>query len=128
MTDYSDQREFSRSSILVRSELRLDSGVLVEGQARDLSLEGISIETDQSVPVGNPVKMTLLLDAGQGPLRIETAGEVVRVSEKGVAIRFTKIDAESLEHLRRLVMFNTDDVDRVEQEFDAHIGIRKIEE
>ena len=128
MTDYSDQREFSRSSILVRSELRLDSGVLVEGQARDLSLEGISIETDQSVPVGNPVKMTLLLDAGQGPLRIETAGEVVRVSEKGVAIRFTKIDAESLEHLRRLVMFNADDVDRVEQEFDAHIGIRKIEE
>lgn len=114
-----DQRECYRSSVRVRSELRLRSGVLVEGHARDVSLEGIAVETSQSVPVGNPVKMTLLLEGGQGPIRIGIEGEVVRVSEHGVAIRFTKINPDNLEHLRRLVLVNAKDVDRVEHDF-AH--------
>ncbi len=41
---------------------------------------------------------------------------------------FTSIlGLESFEHLRNLVYYNAPDVEQVEQEFTAHVGIRKRE-
>lgn len=124
MTQDLEGREFSRSEVAARVEVRLESGVLVEGQARDVSLNGILFSTERSLPMGHPVSVTLVLEAGTWEERIETAGYVARTGERGVAITFTSIDAESMEHLRRLVLYNADDADRVDDEFQAHVGLK----
>jgi hypothetical protein len=46
----------------------------------------------------------------------------------GMAFVFTSIlGLESFEHLRNLVCYNAPDVEQVERELTAHVGIRKRE-
>lgn len=125
MADKSQGREFSRSPVHVRTEVRLTTGVLVEGQARNVSLNGLLFATERALPMGHTVKVSLILDTGAGEQRIETNGRVARLEEAGVAIAFDQVDAGSLDHLRQLVLYNADDSEQVEREFDAHVGLRR---
>lgn len=52
-------------------------------------------------------------------------GRVQRISEDGIAILFTEVGLEAYEHLHNLVLLNTDDPEKVEQEFDDDIGLKK---
>jgi hypothetical protein len=124
MMDKPEVREFTRAAVKARMQVRLPSGVLLEGCARDVSLKGVLFITERSLPVGNTVKASLVLEAGEGEFRIDTQGLVVRVVEGGVAIEFTRIDSEGVELLRNLVLYNARDVDQAEREFDAHIGLK----
>jgi len=125
MTQSIEAREFSRSPVQTRVEVRLKSGVLVEGCARDVSMNGVWFCTERSLPVGNQVRVSVVLGGGASEQRIETVGSVVRVDEGGVAIGFTKIDAESVDHLRNLVLYNADDAEKVDQEFRSHVGLKR---
>jgi len=121
-----EHREFSRSSVSVRSQVRLQCGVLLEGRVCDVSMNGVRFITERSLPVGSVVRVSLTLGDPEGhEVRIDVAGAIARIVEKGVDIQFTSIDAESVEHLRNLVLFNAEDGDRVEREFDDHVGIRR---
>jgi hypothetical protein len=120
-----DAREFSRCLVTAKVEVRLDSGVLVEGRSRDVSLNGLWFASERSLPVGNTVKVMLVLNAGGTEHRIEVHGHVVRVDEGGVAVEFTEIDSDSVDHLRRLVMYNAESAEQVETEFNSHLGIRR---
>ena len=124
MTAHQEGREFSRSPVTARAQVRLESGVLVEGRAHDVSLNGVLFYSDQLLPVGNAVHVTLVLNGGNGEYRIETEGHVVRVLEAGVAIEFTEVDADSIEHLRKLVLLNAIDADKVDEEFESHVGLK----
>jgi hypothetical protein len=119
-------REFSRSRVCVKSEVRLNSGILLEGEVRDVSMNGIWFATERLLPIGNKVRVHLLLKGG-GENRIETEGEVVRVDDGGIAINFTTIDAGSIEHLRNLVLYNADDIDQADREFQEHVGLKKTD-
>lgn len=125
MSQESEAREFTRSPVSALAQVRLESGVLVEGNAHDVSLNGVLFNSTQALPVGNHVHVTLLLDGGNGEQRIEAEGHVVRLIEEGVAIEFEHINAESLEHLKRLVLYNAKDADKVDEEFESHIGIKR---
>jgi len=120
----SESREFTRSPVRVRTQVRLASGVLLEGQARDVSLKGILFATERALPKGTAVRVAMVLAIGGQELRIETEGAVARVGEGAVAIEFTQIDSESVEHLRNLVLYNAPDTDQVEKEFAEHVGLR----
>lgn len=111
----------------MKGEVRLPSGVLLEGQTQDVSLKGVWFATERSLPVGNLVKVCLVLSSGDEHYHIETQGRVVRVDQGGMGIEFTEIDSESIDHLRSLVMYNAEDADVVHEEFDAHLGIRRKE-
>ncbi len=125
MAGSTESREFSRSSVRTRVEIRLATGVLVEGEARDVSLNGLLFETERALPIGHEAKISLILSGGSKEHRIETTGRVARIEARGVAFTFDRVDAESLEHLRQLVLFNADDVEQVEQEFSEHVGLRR---
>jgi len=117
-------REFTRCRVKVKGEVRLPSGVLLEGQTQDISLKGIWFATERSLPIGNEVKVCLVLSSENENYHIETLGRVVRVDQGGVGIEFTEIDSDSIEHLRKLVLYNAQDADIVHDEFDAHLGLR----
>jgi hypothetical protein len=123
-----NNREFSRSLVRIQSEVRLPSGILLEGQINDVSLNGASFASANALPIGNEVHVTLILGGGETTeLRIKAEGEVARLVEGGVAIQFTSVDAEGLEHLRKLVLYNAEDADKTSKEFDEHMGLRPRE-
>jgi hypothetical protein len=88
-------------------------------------MNGLFVTADHMFPVGNICQVCLVLEGGAGECRIETTGEVVRVSEDGIAIQFEQIDLDSMEHLRKLVLFNADDPEQAEREIEENPGIRR---
>ncbi|HEX72220.1 MAG TPA: hypothetical protein ENN65_02785 [Candidatus Hydrogenedentes bacterium] len=120
-----DCREFTRSEVNTRMEVRLPSGIVLEGCSRNVSLSGVLFATERSLPVGNSVRATLLLHHGHNEHRIAAEGFVVRVTDCGVAIEFTKISPESLEQLRHLVKDAADDAEQVEREYQARVKSKR---
>ena len=57
-------------------------------------------------------------------IRLEVTGKVSRVDDDGMAIEFTGVPLDDLEHLRNLIRFNAEDPNAVEDEFDSHIGLK----
>jgi len=45
--------------------------------------------------------------------------------EDGLAIAFTETEPDSFRHLQNLVLYNSDNADQVEDEFGAHLGLKK---
>ena len=127
MTSESESREFSRSPVNVKSLVRLESGVLVEGLIQDVSMNGVLFKAERLLPIDTCVRLVLILEGGQGELKIDTHGIVRRLDEGVMAIQFQNIDAESIEHLRRLVLYNAIDPDKVDREFQQHIGLKSAE-
>ncbi len=127
MSEQMNARGFSRSPVHIRAEVRLPSGVLLEGQVRNVSMSGIWFAMERALPIGNPVKLDLVLDTGKHEQRIQTHGKIARVDEGGVAIQFEDVDLDSLPHLQQLVRYNAANVEKVEKEFASHIGLRPRE-
>lgn len=98
-----ESRGFSRCPLTARAELRLSSGVLVEGETRNVSLNGILFATERSLPVGHDVKITLILQGPDGCYRIQSEGYVSRVADDGVGVAFERVRKESLDSLHRLL-------------------------
>ncbi len=117
-------REFSRSHVSVNAELRTQCGLVMVGAVRDVSMKGVWVAYERTLPRGTPVKVALLLQDAEEKHRICAQGHVVRADINGIAVEFEDVDAEGLEHLRRLVLYNAEDTDRVETEFDSHLGIK----
>lgn len=120
-----EHRECSRSPVNARIEVRLSNGVVLEGEAVDVSLRGLMFLTERRLPVGKSVLVVLLLDGGLDQQRIEVGGHVARLDDDGVAVEFTQIDADSVQHLRRLVLYNAPDVEQAQYEIANHIGIER---
>jgi hypothetical protein len=50
---------------------------------------------------------------------------VIRSAPGSLAVSFTELELDSYDHLRRLIMNNTDEPERAEREFLSHWGIRR---
>lgn len=121
----SDLREFTRINRNLDLTIELGSRTLT-GRTRDVSLSGALVACDQVLSLGTRCICTLILDGGEGHVRIKAAGVVVRHVADGMAMRFNELlDPESYEHLCQLIRYNALDPDRVEREIAEHIGLRK---
>jgi len=125
MNTTTECREFSRSRVHAHVEVSLESGVMVDGTAADISLRGMRFSTERSLPVGKQVHVRVLLNAEDPDPCLRIGARIARVEAGGVALEFTGVDADSIEHLRRLILYNAADVDLAEEEIAAHIGIER---
>lgn len=121
-----ERRQFSRVSIQVEGELAVDDAMTIRGVSRDVSLNGLFMLCDTSLPVGANCRVTLFLGDREAHTRVEAHGRVVRREDAGVGLTFTEImGLDSFEHLRNLVLYNAQDEGaRVEEEFARHCGIK----
>lgn len=125
MTAKSEERAFTRSPIGLQMQVRLACGVLLEGHAMDISMNGVLFATERSLPVGSKVKVSLVLDSNEQHHRIDTEGSVTRVTDQGVAIEFDTIEHDSVEHLRNLVRYNSPDAERTDEELGSAVGLKR---
>lgn len=119
-----EQREFTRCRVAFPVEVRTRCGVLVEGVAENLSLKGVLLKTERSLPLDAPVRVSIVLGEANKAFRIECEGTVARIDRHGVAIAFSSIDGDRLEHLRQVLRLNAEDADHTDYEFMAHVGLR----
>lgn len=97
-------RESNRRPIQARTEVRLHNGVVVEGEAVDISYRGLMFLTERRLPIGKPVRVILIPQSDVAPPRINAGGFIARLHDEGVAVRFTEIDSEGMRYLRDQIL------------------------
>ena len=115
-----DKRNFSRVGFQVEALLQSE-GIAIKGGVKDVSLRGIFIETEEKIPVGTPVEITIYLSAGAEPIVINVSGSVARVEEGGLGCAFDKMDVESFAHLRSVISYQLGDSSKVLSEFASYV-------
>ncbi|HOV34355.1 MAG TPA: PilZ domain-containing protein [Candidatus Hydrogenedens sp.] len=121
-----DLREFTRCSICIRAEVKLTNGILLEGETVNISMKGLWFRTEKTFPKNTPVKVYLYLIGTSEKKPLCICGHVVRIEADGMGIEFEEIDADSVEHLKRLLIYNATEADNIHKEFDKHLGLKKI--
>ena len=128
MTDSnSNKREFTRVPIEVRVQVVAEDGVTTEGIARDLSMKGLRLKTSRLLLVDTRCQVKLLLEGGGPVIEVNVRGVVVRVDPDGAALDFTAVEADSFEHLRNLVLYNTSNIGQVQKELEGRAGLPEKE-
>ncbi len=126
MESSDNRREFTRVRVNLLTELRSGESVDIAGTLSDVSMSGLFLICATRLPVDTPCDISLMLEGGVDLVTIQTQGKVIRSTNEGLAIQFTKIlGPESLAHLQNLVLFNSgDQIDQVESELSSHVGIK----
>lgn len=122
-----ERREFSRVSTHPKAVIRTPEGVeLTSGNLVDVSLGGALIEAPcDNLTAGSEILLSVLLGEGTGP-EIQAMGTIVRADSGKIALNFIEIEnPESFEHLRNLILYNSNNTEEVEDEFRSHTGITR---
>lgn len=101
----------------------MDGKSSLEGEVKNISLAGMLLECNDTLPVGTDVTIEIFLMDGNPEMEININGKVVRNTDEGAAIQFMLkgISIDSLTHLRYIVSYNLGDDDTVMGEYFDHI-------
>ncbi len=125
MSPLNNQREFTRVTVAIHSELRVGGNVVVHGMLENVSFNGILLHSDALLPPQTPCRVYIFLDGGQGGPIIEAQGQVIRTEPQKLGVMFTEvIGTDSTHHLQNLVLYNSGNLSvQVEQEFESNSGL-----
>lgn len=113
-----NKRQFTRVDASIKVETKIGDAILAKGVTRNISANGVFIETQNILPKGSEIKIALYLADDSPGNSIDIAGSVVRSQSDGMAIQFKKLQIDSLEQLKRIIMMNTVEAQLVEKEFE----------
>jgi len=116
-----ERRKFTR--ILFETQIRIMSTTssFVSNSLKNISLGGVFIETTHRLSEGESCALEIDLTGHASLLRIQVEGDVVRCEDDGIAVRFTKIDLDSLIHLRHLIKVHAQDPTVINSEYEGHL-------
>jgi hypothetical protein len=122
-------REFTRSDASIRARVMVVgsnaiAGEVIEGVTEDLSMNGLFMKCESKLPLGTECEVNLTLEGSEQGIQIKIRGKISRIEQGAIAISFLQIEDDSLEHLRNLILYNSEEIDRVEQEFTDHVGLK----
>ena len=119
-----DQREFTRVLFKTNVGVFVEERVIWSDKGINISMRGLRLSTPDPASPGAQCRVVIRLSTDNNPTIIEAKGKIVRAGTNSLAVEFTEIDLNSYHHLRQLILLNTDDPEKAEQEFIAHWGIR----
>lgn len=120
-----EKRRFSRIFFNVRARLEVGSRSFELSRIANLSVGGCLVELDApdaELRPGLECVFKILLDRMAPPVEIK--GEIVRVEDGELGLKFVAIDPENLFHLQNIIRYNSSDPDKIEQELAAHPGLK----
>ena len=120
-----NHREFSRVAVKVRVRVEAKGRDTISEDTHDVSMKGIFLGCGADWPVGTECAIHLLLDGQEPPIDLSVKGRVQRVTGQGIGFLFTEVCLEAYEHLHNMILFNSHDPDKVDQEFKDHLGLKK---
>ncbi|MSN25923.1 MAG: PilZ domain-containing protein [Geobacter sp.] len=108
-------RKFSRVHFNVEATIAT-AGRQFRGTVENLSMTGMLLLTDERLPEGEMVEISMVLTGTLPEIKINFSGKVARVVDDCMAFTFDKIDLDSYMHLKNIVAYNSDDSDKVMEE------------
>jgi hypothetical protein len=124
MSDNPSRREMTRVPLQIETELRVEGHPLTLGKTTDISLKGLYVTSQQSLPVDATCHITLRLGPQEHPIRIAIEGTVVRTTDEGMAIEINRVPPDSFSHLHNLVIYNAQDTNRIDEELHNRVSRR----
>ena len=118
-----EKRKFIRFPFKMKAELSILDKMYEVNEIINLSIGGCLLPVNEVFEPGTPCRLKISLGITEEEPVLRVEGVVARHDQGNVAIKFNKIDPDSLNHLQKIAIYNADDPDRVEQEIRNHPGI-----
>ncbi len=118
-----EKRRFTRVTFNFEAELKAGSLTYRAEKILNISVGGCLIQTEADLEVGTVCDLRLFLGGPSSELVVRVRGEVVRSIAGAFAIRFIRIDPDSLFHLQNIIRYNALDTETVEKEIQDHPGL-----
>ncbi|HBI14162.1 MAG TPA: hypothetical protein DDY20_01340 [Desulfobulbaceae bacterium] len=119
-----ETRRFSRIPFKVKSQLLIDDQVYLTPELSNLSVGGCLLPLSGTFPQGTPCLLKIFLEGTIEEMSIQVEGEIVRSTPDGIALKFLRIEPESLFHLHNIILYNAPDPDIIEHEISRHPGLK----
>ncbi len=118
-------RDFTRLSISRRFDVSAHGQTLVFEDTRDICLRGVYVFGTVPFALETEVDVRLHLGEGDETMPLDLRGRIVRAEAEGCAIEFTEMAPEVYHHLKQLLLNNSPDSGKLEEEFGEHLGLKK---
>lgn len=113
-----EKRTFARIPFQTKAIVRAKETTVI-GVVENLSLDGIFLKTPEKLRLNRVVKIELLFTGTSSQLSILLDGKIMRHEIIGMAIQFRNVDIDAFIHLRNLIFYNTKQLGKVEEEYQA---------
>ncbi|MCK5808152.1 PilZ domain-containing protein [bacterium] len=97
-------------------------GHKMDGVVRDLSFNGLFIETEEDIPAHQEVVISIAFESQAATLGLVVPAKALRRDYDGMAFQFGSIELDSFSTLKQLILYNSDDPTKVDREFRAFIS------
>ena len=115
-----EKRNFDRIPFQTKAIVRSKDTTVI-GIVENLSLDGIFLKTPEKLNLNRIVKIELLFTGTSSQLSILLDGKIMRHENMGMAIQFKNIDMDAFFHLKNLIAYNTNQVGKLEDEFQRFV-------
>ncbi|GBC62795.1 PilZ domain-containing protein [Desulfonema ishimotonii] len=119
-----NKRRFTRVPFKVKTRLAFDNLHYTADALYNLSVGGCLFHLDINPALGTLCSVTIFLNTEGKSVRVSVDGEIVRAEAGMVAVKFTRIEPESLFHLQNIIRYNAPDCIAVEHEIETHPGLK----
>jgi len=113
-------RKFSRVEFNVMATVST-GGRSFQGKVSNLSMNGLLLDTDEKLQMGEVVDITISLPGTEPEIAVAFTGRVCRITDSDIAFRFQMIDLDSYTHLRNIISYNMADAEKVMDEIFSDI-------
>ena len=116
-----NRRENTRVEFKTTIDLDFYGTTFTDCETSDLSLHGVFVSGVEGKSVGDKCNLTLHLAGATSDTILRIKGEVVRIEENGIGLKFFEIDLDSFYHLKNILYYNSGDPDMLEEEFQKQL-------
>lgn len=120
MKKQANARKYIRSNISIAARLTPAEAASFDVVVVDLSMNGILIQSDATLPIGSKCKVVMLVGHYMHELPISADGVVIRAHNSNIAISFNAIGIETSDELQNMILFHSDDPEQCLHEFEQN--------
>lgn len=119
-----NQRGRIRASFDTEIVIKKDDKIIVSNHTRDISLNGIFVVTKDRLEVDTICDLTIALNSHVTSLNLRLKAKIVRHSDDGMAVHFEEMELETYQHLKNIVLYNSENPEDFLQQCDERPGFK----
>lgn len=111
-----NKRRFTRVVFRAEAELNVDGVIYTSAVIENLGIGGCLLPLSVPFAAETDCTVKIMMSGTSSELSIKAHGKIKRNNGDTVAVKFAKIDPDSLYHLKNIIRYNAADPDVVESE------------
>jgi hypothetical protein len=111
-----ERRKNTRVPFRTTADVQFANKKYTQCETENLSIKGVSVLGIAGHQAGEQCDISLALSGSTSELKLTMQGEIVRVQDDSIGLKFTEIDLDSFYHLKNIIYYNSEDPDKIETE------------